>query len=41
MVYHLRYIDYVAIIIIAIIAGIITALAEFFTSKKGLEGCDA
>lgn len=40
MVYHLRYIDYAAIIIIGIIVGIITALAEFFTSKKGSEDCD-
>lgn len=37
MIYHLPYIDHTAIIIVGIIAGIITALAEFFTSKKGLE----
>lgn len=40
MVYHLRYIDYTAIVIVGIIVGIITALAEFFTSKKGLDDCD-
>ena len=40
MIYHLPYIDYTAIIIVGIIAGIITALAEYFTSKKGLDDCD-
>lgn len=40
VIYHLRYIDYTAIIIVGIVAGIIVALAEFFTSKKGLDDCD-
>ena len=41
VIYHLRHLDYIAIIIVSIIAGIITALAEFFTSKKGLDDCKA
>lgn len=39
MIYHLRYMDYSLIIVFGIIAGILTGIAEFFTSKKGLDDC--
>lgn len=40
MIFHLRYMDYSLMLIFSIIAGILTGIAEFFTSKKGMDDCN-
>ena len=41
MIYHLGYMDYSLIIVCGIMAGILVGIAEFFTSKRGMDDCKA